>query len=62
MLPKIAGLSFSHLMGQNGSPHVTGRSGTLAPELRFDTPGPAYAGPDIITVSVGQFDCPYCEL
>ena len=54
MLPKAAGLSISPLVGQNGFPHVTGGSGALAPELRFDTPGPAYAGPDIITVSVGQ--------
>ena len=50
MLPKAAGLSISPLVGQNGFPHVTGGSGALAPELRFDTPGPAYAGPDFITV------------
>ena len=48
MLPKAAGLSISPLVGQNGFPHVTGGSGALAPELRFDTPGPAYAGPDIM--------------
>ena len=55
MLPKAAGLSISPLVGQNGFPHVTGGSGALAPELRFDTPDPADAGPDIITVSVRQF-------
>ena len=54
MLPKATGLSISPLVGQNSFPHVTGGSGALAPKLRFDTPGPAYAGPDIIMVSVGQ--------
>ena len=54
MLPKAAGLSISPLVGQNGFPYVTRGLVALAPELRFDTPGPAYAGPDIVTVSVGQ--------
>ena len=57
MLPKTAGLSILPLVGQNGFPHVT-RIESKAPIPRFDTLGPAYAGPNIITFSIGQFDCP----